>query len=95
MMYAIKTEPQFYQGTLYAPTPSIVCVTADREAAEKLAESLFLEQRGEMMKHGQAGPTHYHVIEVSDAVAARYQSLGDYLDEYDCLVEAHIGPTTI
>lgn len=86
MMYAIKTEPQFYQGTLYAPTPSIVCVTADREAAEKLAESLFLEQRGEMMKHGQAGPTHYHVIKVSDSVAARCMSLDDYLHQDDYLI---------
>ena len=95
MKYAIKTEPQYYGGTIGAPTPYIVCVADDKKAAEDLAESLFLEQRGEMLAHGQAGPTHYHVIEVSDAVAARYQSLGDYLDEYDCLVEAHIGPTTI
>jgi len=85
MMYAIKTDPLYYEGTFYAPTPQIVCVTADKEAAEKLAEELFLSQRGEMLAQGQAGPTHYHVIQVSDSVAARCMSLDEYLHQDDHL----------
>ena len=86
MKYAIKTEPQYYGGTIGAPTPYIVCVADDKKAAEDLAESLFLEQRGEMLAHGQAGPTHYHVIKVSDSVAARCMSLDDYLHQDDYLI---------